>query len=85
MDKFFNIFYESFGTRGSFNMVGSNKVKFIKENLKIYDFDYLGNSHKDLPIWQYTKRAIYTNASQELIKIIKSKDFANKEIPAIFS
>ena len=63
----------------------NNKVRFIKENLKINDFDYLGNSHKDLPIWKYTKRAIYTNASQELIKSIKSLDFENKEIPANFN
>ena len=85
MGQYLNTFFDSFGTRDNFNMVGSNKVKFIKENLKINDFDYLGNSYQDLPIWKYTKRAIYTNASQELIKIIKSKDFANKEIPAIFS
>ena len=83
--KYFNIFFESFGTRDNFNMVGSNKVKFIKENLKIHDFDYLGNSHKDLPIWEYTKRDIHTNASQELIKTIKSKDLENKEIPAYFT
>ena len=83
--KYLNIFFESFGTRDNFNMVGDNKVRFIKENLKIHDFDYLGNSHKDLPIWKYTKRAIYTNASQELIKTIKSQDFENKEIPAKFS
>ena len=85
MGKYLNIFFESFGTRDSFNMVGSNKVQFIKENLKIHDFDYLGNSHKDLPIWQYTKRAIYTNASEELIKTINSLDLENKEIPANFS
>ena len=85
MGKYLNIFFESFGTRDNFNMVGNNKVQFIKENLKIHDFDYLGNSHKDLPIWQYTKRAIHTNASQELKKIIKSQDFENKEIPANFS
>ena len=66
-------------------MVGSNKVQFIKENLKIHDFDYLGNSHKDLPIWWYTKRAIHTNASEELIKIINPQDLENKEIPANFS
>ena len=83
--KKLNIFFESFGTRDNFNMVGSNKVKFIKENLKIHDFDYLGNSHKDLPIWEYTKRAIHTNASQELIKTIKSKDLDYKEIPANFT
>jgi len=85
MGKYLNIFFESFGTRDNFNMVGSNKVKFIKENLKIPDFDYLGNSHKDLPIWEYTKRAIHTNASNELIKTINSKDIENKEIKANFS
>ena len=85
MGKYLNIFFEVFGTKDNFNMVGSNKVKFIKENLKINDFDYLGNSHQDLPIWLYTKRAIYTNASPELIKTIKSQDFENKEITANFS
>ena len=85
MGKYLNIFFESFGTRDNFNMVGSNKVQFIKENLKIHDFDYLGNSHKDLPIWKYTKRAIYTNASKELMQTIKSQDFENKEIKARFS
>tara|TARA_E500000178_G_C16817884_1_gene660075 strand:- start:223 stop:777 length:555 start_codon:yes stop_codon:yes gene_type:complete len=84
MDKYLNIFFESFGTRDNFNMVGYNKVRFIKENLKIHDFDYLGNSHKDLPIWKYTKRAIHTNASQRLIEIIKSQDLENKEIQADF-
>ena len=85
MGKYLNIFFESFGTRDNFNMVGNNKVRFIKENLKIHNFDYLGNSHKDLPIWKYTKRAIYTNASKALIQTIKSQDFENKEITANFS
>ena len=85
MDKFLNLFFESFGTRGNFNMVWSNKVQFIKDKLKIHDYDYLGNSHKDLPIWEYTKRAIHTNASNELIKTINSKDLENKEIKANFS
>ena len=85
MGKHLNIFFESFGTRDNFNMVGSNKVNFIKENLKIHDFDYLGNSHKDLPIWKYTKRAIHTNASEGLIRTIKSQNLEDKEIPANFS
>jgi len=85
MGKYLNIFFESFGTRSNFNMVGYNKVQFIKEDLKIIDFDYFGNSHKDLPIWKYTKRAIHTNASKKLIKTIKSLDFEDKEIPANFS
>ena len=83
--KYLNIFFESFGTRKNFNMVGSNKVKFIKENLKINDFDYFGNSHKDLPIWKYTKRVIHTNASPSLIKTINSLNYEKKEITAIFN
>ena len=83
--KYLNIFFESFGTRDNFNMVGINKVKFIKENLKIDDFDYFGNSHKDLPIWKYTKKSIHTNASQKLVKTIKSLEFEDREIPANFS
>jgi len=84
MDKFLNHFLESFGTKDNFNMVGSNKVKFIKENLKIYDFAYLGNSHKDLPIWKHTKIALHTNASIELKKTINLLDFENREVPANF-
>ena len=82
--KYLNIFFESFGTRDNFNMVGSNKVKFIKENLKIHDFDYLGNSHKDLPIWEYTRRALHTNASIELKKTINTLNFENREVQANF-
>ena len=85
MGKYLNVFYESFGTRDNFNMVGQNKVRFIKENLKIHNFDYLGNSHKDLPIWEYTQKAIYTNASQDLIKTIQEQDFEDTEIPANFT
>ena len=68
----------------NFNMVGQNKVQFIKENLKIHDFDYLGNSKKDLPIWEYTKKIIFTNASPELKSIIKQKKFAKLEILSDF-
>ena len=84
MDKYLSIFFESFGTRDNFNMVGSNKVQFIKKNLKIHDFDYLGNSKKDLPIWEYTEKIIFTNASPELKRIIKQKKFAKLEISSDF-
>ena len=84
MDKFFNIFFKSYGTKDNLNMVGNNKVKFIKENLNIHNFDYLGNSKKDLPIWEYTQNIIYTNASNNLKKIINSKNYNKLEIPTNF-
>ena len=85
MGKYLNIFFESFGTRDNFNMVGNNKVQFIKEKLKIHDFDYLGNSKKDMPIWDYTGYIIFTNASEGLRKIISTKDIKKIEIEAIFN
>ena len=65
-------------------MVGVNKTKFINHKLKYEHFDYIGNSKKDLPIWEHTKNIIFTNASTNLKKIIKSKNISKFEIKAIF-
>ena len=78
------IFFEAFGTRSNFNMIGKNKIKFINEQLKILEFDYLGNSNQDLPIWNYTKKIIYTNASGNLKKIINSSNLDKFEVKENF-
>ena len=79
------IFFEAFGTRSNFNMIGKNKIKFINEQLKILEFDYLGNSNQDLPIWNYTKKIIYTNASDNLKTIINSSNLDKLEVKENFS
>ena len=83
--KHLKIFFESFGTKNNFNMIGINKVKFIKDELKILEFDYLGNSKQDLPIWSYTKKIIYTNISSSLRKTINSTKLDKHEIKEDFS
>ena len=85
IDKYLKIFFESFGTRKNFNMVGKNKIKFIREELKILKFDYLGNSNQDLPIWIYTKKIIYTNVSNKLKRIITSSNLEKFEVKENFS
>ena len=85
IDKHLKLFFESFGTKDNFNMVGRNKVKFINEKLKIIEFDYFGNSKKDLPIWEYCKKIIYTNASFKLKKIIDSSKLNKKEVKENFN
>ena len=85
IDNHLKIFFESFGTQDNFNMVGSNKVKFINKKLNIQDFDYFGNSRKDLPIWKYCKRIIYTNVSISLRKIIDSSDLSKIEVKEDFN
>ena len=84
IDNHLRIFFESFGTSIDFNMVGENKVKFINNELKILEFDYLGNSKQDLPIWKYTKKIIFTNVSKDLREIINSSKFDKFEIKENF-
>ena len=79
------VFFEAFGTKYNFNMVGQNKIKFINEKLKISEFDYLGNSSQDLPIWKYTKKILYTNANVKLKKVINSSNLEKHEIKEEFS
>ncbi len=82
--NYLKIFFESFGTKDNFNMVGINKVNFIKNNLNIHDFQYLGNSIKDIPIWRFCKKILYTNANQRLKKIILKSGLEEEEIKASF-
>ena len=51
-------------------MISLNKVKFIHQDLGILKFDYIGNSHQDLPVWEYSENVIYTNVNDELLKKI---------------
>ena len=85
IDQHLKIFFESFGTKNNFNMVGDNKVKFINEKLNIKEFDYFGNSRKDIPIWEYCKKIIYTNASAGLKNFINSSKLDKIEIKEDFS
>ena len=85
IDQHLKIFFESFGTKKNFNMVGINKVKFINDELKIFSFDYLGNSNQDLPIWEHTKRIIYTNVSNDLKKIIDMSELDKFEVKEKFN
>ena len=80
-----NIFFESFGTKDNYNMVGKNKVRFINKKLNILEFDYLGNSHQDLPIWKYTKKIIYTNVSNNLKDTIESMQLETYEVKEDFT
>ena len=46
IDEHLKFFLSHSEQKINFNMVGKNKVKFINEELKIFEFDYLGNSKK---------------------------------------
>lgn len=80
-----NLFNKVFGTHESFNMVGKNKIDYINDKLNIKEFDYIGNSFQDIPIWEYTKKIIYTNASTRLKNKLLSMNQEMEEIKANFT
>ena len=79
-----NLFNDVFGTHKNFNMIGKNKIAYINQKLKIFDFDYIGNSKQDLSIWKYTKKVIFTNATPSLRKKITKLNLEKIEIKENF-
>jgi len=78
------LFNDVFGTHKNFNMIGHNKIAYITQKLKIFDFEYIGNSKQDLPIWKHTKKVIFTNAAPSLRKKIKKLNLETIEIKENF-
>jgi 4-hydroxybenzoate polyprenyltransferase len=77
------IFDEAHGTT-NINLRGINKVNFIKERLKHYQWSYVGDSIVDLPIWKESQTAYLVQASTSLISQVKNQN-PNKPIVLISS
>jgi 4-hydroxybenzoate polyprenyltransferase/phosphoserine phosphatase len=71
------IFDEVIASDGVLNIAGENKAAVLVERFEHRGYDYVGNSHKDLPVWSQAHRAVVVNGSNELIK--KAHDVATVE------
>ena len=50
--------FDSFtGTSITINMIGTNKITYLKNNFNNFVFDYIGDSKKDIPIWEKSRKA----------------------------
>ena len=65
---YLGIFDDVMASDGSINLVGKNKAKALEQRFGETGFDYVGNSHADLPVWQSARRAVVVNASANLLK-----------------
>ena len=68
ISKYLNLFDEAIGSTQKINLIGNNKAKFLKNHYGYKNFDYIGDSFKDLPVWQNSNKAITVNANHKLIK-----------------
>ena len=66
--KYLNLFDEVKGSSENLNLKGHAKAKFLTTRFGIKNYDYMGDSLSDLPIWKNANKAITVNASSSLIK-----------------
>ena len=75
ISEYLGFFDFSVGTTLETNMISLNKTKYLKEKFGDFIFDYIGDSKKDIPIWESARTAYVVNnaniASQ--LKHIKYK------------
>lgn len=77
-DKF-GIFDDVFGSNSGLNLKSSEKAKFLVSKFGSGNFDYMGDSNSDFPVWDVCKCAIGVNLSQRLAKNFKKK-YSNSKI-----
>jgi len=66
--KYLNLFDEVKGSSENLNLKGHAKAKFLTTRFGIKNYDYMGDSLSDLPIWKNSNKAITVNANSNLIK-----------------
>tara|TARA_Y100000816_G_scaffold178815_1_gene129231 strand:- start:332 stop:877 length:546 start_codon:yes stop_codon:yes gene_type:complete len=67
--------FDSFsGTTTTVNMISFNKIKYLNETFKNLSFDYIGDSKKDVPIWERADNAFVVD-NGNIINHIKHIDY----------
>ena len=66
--KYLNLFDEVKGSTKKLNLKGNSKAKFLKKRFGFKNYDYMGDSLIDLPIWKNANKAITVNANPNIIK-----------------
>ena len=75
ISKYLGLFDFSVGTTLGTNMISLNKTRYLKEKFGDLIFDYIGDSKKDIPIWETARTAYVVNSGNitRQLKHIKYK------------
>ena len=64
------LFNDYFGSDTKINLVGENKLNKIKK--LTLDFEYIGNSNHDIPIWRHADKAYICSSSKKFLERVVS-------------
>lgn len=62
------IFSDVIASNGDVNFSGKKKLQMLKQKFGTKQFEYAGNSRRDLPIWREARTALLVNASSALTR-----------------
>ena len=77
-----HLFDEVISSDGTLNLAGSNKAIALQERFGTKGFDYVGNSPKDVPVWQHARHAIVVNAPNGVTNRAHAVSEVTKVFPA---
>ena len=55
-------------------MISSHKTTFLKNNFNNFVFDYIGDSKKDIPIWEKSRKAFVVDR-KNITKYLKNINY----------
>lgn len=73
ISKHLGVFDEVISTEANVNLAGKHKSDALVTKYGKQAFDYAGNSHADLHVWENARNAVVVNASSGLIKKTQAK------------
>lgn len=76
------VFDEVMASDGTTNLAGKHKADALEQRFGQAGFDYAGNSHADLAVWQRARRAVVVNASADLARQASAQCEVERVFPA---
>ncbi|MHA7600651.1 UbiA family prenyltransferase [Alicycliphilus sp. T452] len=75
-------FDEVIASDGQTNLAAARKADRLVQQFGHQGFDYAGNSHDDLPVWQVARQAIVVNAPASVLKTAQAHGNVSKVVAA---
>ena len=74
ISNYLNLFDSSAGTMLNVNMISFNKINYLEKKFSNSTFDYIGDSKKDIPIWEASRTAFVVDRGS-ITKYLKHIEF----------
>ncbi len=82
ISEYLGIFDEVMASDGMTNLSGKHKAEALEQRFGPAGFDYAGNSHADLAVWQCARQAVIVNASAGLTRKAEARYKVERVFPS---